>query len=100
LNYGPYGEQNRNANVGDTVFAEQKTGLMPEWTWTEGKAGDIGVSLLTAFQTKGEAGRKAREALKEEVGPEEFKRMDNIHRNGEKMLKELQTKGILEIRCP
>jgi hypothetical protein len=57
-------------------------------------------SPLTAFQTKGEAGRKAREALKEEVGPEEFKRMDNIHRNGEKMLKELQTKGILEIRCP
>jgi hypothetical protein len=57
-------------------------------------------SPLTAFQTKGEAGRKAREALKEEVGPEEFRRMDNIHRNGEKMLKELQTKGILEIRCP
>jgi hypothetical protein len=57
-------------------------------------------SPFTAFQTKGEAGRKAREALKEEVGPEEFKRMDNIHRNGEKMLKELQAKGILEIRCP
>jgi hypothetical protein len=57
-------------------------------------------SPLTAFQTKGEAGRKAREALKEEVGPEEFKRMDNIHRNGEKMLKEMQAKGILEIRCP
>ena len=57
-------------------------------------------SPFTAFDTKGEAGRKAREALKEEVGPEEFKRMDNIHRNGEKMLKELQAKGILEIRCP
>ena len=58
------------------------------------------VSPFTAFQTKGEAGRKAREALKEEVGPEEFRRMDNIHRNGEKMLKEMQAKGILEIRCP
>ena len=57
-------------------------------------------SPFTAFDTKGEAGRKAREALKEEVGPEEFRRMDNIHRNGEKMLKELQAKGILEIRCP
>ena len=58
------------------------------------------VSPLTAFDTKGEAGRKAREALKEEVGPEEFRRMDNIHRNGEKMLRALEGKGILEIRCP
>lgn len=36
LNYGKYGEQNRTAKVEDTVFADQKTGLMPEWTWTEG----------------------------------------------------------------
>jgi len=36
LNYGPYGERNRNAKVEDTVFAEQKTGLMPKWTWQEG----------------------------------------------------------------
>ena len=35
LNYGPYGEQNRRAKLEDTIFAEQKTGLMPEWTWTE-----------------------------------------------------------------
>lgn len=35
LNYGPYGEKNRNAKVEDTVFADQKTGLMPEWTWQE-----------------------------------------------------------------
>ncbi len=40
LNYGPYGEKNRTAKVEDTVFAEQKTGLMPEWTWTEGRADD------------------------------------------------------------
>jgi len=36
LNYGPHGETNRTAKVEDTVFADQKTGLMPEWTWTEG----------------------------------------------------------------
>ena len=36
LNYGKYGEQNKTAKVEDTVFGEQKTGLMPEWTWTEG----------------------------------------------------------------
>lgn len=40
LNYGPYGEKNRTAAVEDTVFADQKTGLMPEWTWTEGRVGD------------------------------------------------------------
>lgn len=36
LNYGKFGEQNKTAKVEDTVFADQKTGLMPEWTWTEG----------------------------------------------------------------
>ena len=41
LNFGPYGETNRTAKVEDTVFADQKTGLMPEWTWTEGIAADM-----------------------------------------------------------
>jgi hypothetical protein len=36
LNYGPYGERNRTASTADTVFAENKIGLMPEWTWQEG----------------------------------------------------------------
>ena len=40
LNYGPYGERNRTAKTEDTVFADQKTGLMPEWTWNEGIAPD------------------------------------------------------------
>jgi len=40
LNYGPHGEANRNARTDDTVFADQKAGLMPEWTWTEGRVGD------------------------------------------------------------
>jgi len=41
LNFGPYGESNRTAKVEDTVFSEQKTGLMPEWTWTEGLVEDM-----------------------------------------------------------
>lgn len=46
LNFGPYGEKNRNAKIEDTVFAEQKTGLMPEWTWNEGMVSDeSGISL-------------------------------------------------------
>ena len=36
LNYGPYAERNRTAKTEDTVFAEQKIGLLPEWTWQEG----------------------------------------------------------------
>jgi len=36
LNYGPYGAKNRTAGVLDTVFADQKMGLMPEFTWQEG----------------------------------------------------------------
>ena len=42
LNFGPYGEKNRTASVEETVFADQKTGLMPSWTWEEGRAGDEG----------------------------------------------------------
>ena len=46
LNFGPYGEKNRNAKIEDTVFAEQKTGLMPEWVWNEAMASDEeGVTL-------------------------------------------------------
>jgi hypothetical protein len=36
LNYGKYGEKNRTASLEETIFADQKTGLMPEWTWNEG----------------------------------------------------------------
>jgi hypothetical protein len=42
VNFGPYGEANQQASVEDTVFADQKVGLMPEWTWQEGVAGDMG----------------------------------------------------------
>lgn len=45
LNYGPHGEKNRTAAVDETVFADQKAGIMPDWTWTEGKAADYVPSL-------------------------------------------------------
>jgi hypothetical protein len=48
LNYGPYGETNRTASLEGTVFAEQKTGLMPEWTWTEGRVGDAPTAMFDA----------------------------------------------------
>ena len=36
VNYGPYGDKNRIASPIDTEYAEQKTGIMPAWTWLEG----------------------------------------------------------------
>jgi hypothetical protein len=48
LNYGKYGEQNQTAKVEDTIFADQKTGLMSEWTWQEGF--DEGVEQQTTIE--------------------------------------------------
>lgn len=36
LNYGPDGERNRTASIEDTVFADQKTGLMPRYASESG----------------------------------------------------------------
>ena len=41
LNYGPHGAKNRTAKVEDTVFADQKIGLMPSWTWEEGRVAEV-----------------------------------------------------------
>lgn len=45
LNYGPHGEKNRTARVEDTVFAEQKAGLLPDWAHKEGIVKDEVVDL-------------------------------------------------------
>lgn len=36
VNFGPYAQLNKTASPIDTQYAEQKTGLMPAWTWIEG----------------------------------------------------------------
>ena len=36
VNYGPYGATNRTADAAHTHFADQKVGIMPEWTQREG----------------------------------------------------------------
>lgn len=36
LNYGPFAETNRTASGADTVFADQKVTLLPEWVMEEG----------------------------------------------------------------
>ena len=52
LNYGPNGEANRTASVDDTVFADQKTGLLPEFTWTENVSPDD-VGEVRVFEQSG-----------------------------------------------
>lgn len=52
LNYGPNGESNRTAKVEDTVFADQKTGLLPEFAWTEGRVGDMGDEVMASNRAK------------------------------------------------
>jgi hypothetical protein len=61
LNYGPYGEKNRTAKVDETIFADQKTGLMPSWTWEE---------MLAADQSEESSLRESKEEIatsKEEI---------------------------------
>ena len=43
VNFGPHGKANQTAKEATTVFAEQKIGLMPSWTWkrAEGRPPDI-----------------------------------------------------------
>jgi Inorganic Pyrophosphatase len=46
LNYGPHGEANRTAKTAETVFADQKTGLMPEWVSNEGSGQALARQVL------------------------------------------------------
>lgn len=36
LNFGPYGNRNKKAKTEETIFADQKAGLLPDWVWREG----------------------------------------------------------------
>jgi hypothetical protein len=46
VNFGPNGESNQTATAEDTKFADQKTGLLPEFAWSEGRAGDMQSDVL------------------------------------------------------
>lgn len=58
LNFGPHGEKNRAANTDETIFADQKTGLMPEWTWKEGVAADMEITAKPFATSLADAVRK------------------------------------------
>ena len=52
LNFGPFGSQNQNAKIEDTTFADQKVGLMPSWTWSEGVVADEQVNRALAARQR------------------------------------------------
>ena len=59
VNFGPFAEKNKHASGADTVYADQKTGLLPEWVSTEG-AHDPPSPLTSNFnpnQLRDERGR-------------------------------------------
>jgi hypothetical protein len=58
VNYGPNGEANKTASAEDTVFADQKVGLMPEFTWTEGRASDMIPETVKPTETPKPAAKK------------------------------------------
>lgn len=61
VNFGPKGEANRKASAEETVFADQKIGLMPEFTWIEGRASDMPTA-------KEPAKPKAKKSKPEQIG--------------------------------
>lgn len=106
LNYGPHGERNRTAQVEDTVFADQKTGLMPEWTWTEGRVGDMPaangqdpeiIKLFDDLQNaRGLRLVRAREAVEAHPMGEQIAK---IHRDFYDILEQLDDDGLIKINC-
>lgn len=50
VNYGPHGDANRNASAADTVYADQKVGLMPPWTYDTGPYNPDATNMVKALQ--------------------------------------------------
>lgn len=100
------GEHNRRAKVEDTIFADQKTGLMPEWTWTEGRVGDMPaangqdpeiIKLFDDLQNaRGLRLVRAREAVEAHPMGEQIAK---IHRDFYDILEQLDDDGLISINC-
>lgn len=53
LNFGPYGRYNRAANAAETIYADQKTGIMPPWTYEKADGGAIDDAIRIAKDVGG-----------------------------------------------
>jgi hypothetical protein len=109
LNYGPHGEKNRTAKVADTVFADQKTGLMPDWTWTEGRAEDAvqgpsappspPADLVKIFEDMRSSPRARKSAKASAAAHPLSAKIQEIERDFLDILDELETSQVLSINC-
>ncbi len=63
VNYGPFGDQNR-ADPKNTVFADQKSVLLPEWVSTVGQTEDVGGGQEQTEMFQATALRRGTESLK------------------------------------
>jgi hypothetical protein len=41
VNFGPYGEHNQTANQQNTIYADQKAGIMPDWTMQDSRLSKV-----------------------------------------------------------
>ena len=74
VNYGPHGESNKTASGADTIYADQKVGLMPPWTWLEkAEGGPVEMALggTTPVSTGGQY------QPRESEGPGFFRNQNN-----------------------
>ena len=53
LNFGPYGRYNRGANAQETMYADQKTGIMPPWAYEKADGGAIDGAIRIAKDVGG-----------------------------------------------
>jgi hypothetical protein len=93
-----------NKETGEAVALSHKKGgrmgaVINDFIANNSRTQEQEVSLLEPFRTKDKEGQAARAALKESVGPAEYKRLENIAKNGEKILKSFDGK-IIKIDCP
>jgi hypothetical protein len=117
VNYGPQGEANRIASAEDTFFADQKVGLMPEWTWTEGRAGDMLMSnrraeqsavpaynpdtgLVDIFKAMKSDARLMPKSTREKLASHPLAaEIHNVQDNFLDILDQLETDGLVKINC-
>ena len=84
VNFGPFAEQNQNAMAGETHYADQKIGLLPEWVTTEGVNNMRSVADVLNANPRGcnqYSGPDCAEAKHHEEKAEKFKRKAAESRN-------------------
>jgi hypothetical protein len=84
LNYGPHGDLNRLAKTEDTLFADQKVGLLPEWVSAEGREFSKKSNYMYSVVPNSRIGMPHEQILKRvpELTESAKKMMDMLYDNG------------------